>query len=278
MTHTNTLLGYPDDARLLILNADDFGMYDAINAAILQTLAEGMVGSTSLMVPCPAAPQAMNLLRANPQIDFAVHLTLVRDLPNYQYAPLTSAPSLTDENGSFYIDQDWNKVKSQVRLDDVEAEFRAQIETVLNNGLQPTHLDWHCLGNGGRPDIFDLTLALAKEYRLALRVSPPYVEQVQSQGLPCVDYDLLDSFRVPTAEKPARYIQMLRDLPVGLTEWAVHPGLNTAEAQALDDGWPVRWADYKAFTSPEVHETIEKEGIILIRYRALQEAWQNLSN
>ena len=28
---TNRLLGYPDDARLLIVNADDFGMYHAIN-------------------------------------------------------------------------------------------------------------------------------------------------------------------------------------------------------------------------------------------------------
>ena len=275
MTQTNRLLGYPDDARLLILNADDFGMYPEINEAILRTLTEGLIGCTSLMVPCPGAAQAMKLLHQHPEIDFAVHLTIVRDLPNYHYGPLSSAPSLTDENGSFYTMNDRDKLMSQARIEHVEAEFRAQIEAVLNGGLQPTHLDWHCLYNGGRKDIFDLGLGLAKEYKLALRVSPPFVEQVQQQGLPCVDYDLLDSFRVPTADKPARYVQMLRDLPVGLSEWAVHPGLNTDEAQALDDGWPVRWADYNAFMSPEVRETIEQEGIILIRYKALQEAWQS---
>jgi predicted glycoside hydrolase/deacetylase ChbG (UPF0249 family) len=52
-SQTNRLLGYPDDARLLIINADDFGMCHAVNSAIIQTLAEGIVRSTTLMVPCP---------------------------------------------------------------------------------------------------------------------------------------------------------------------------------------------------------------------------------
>lgn len=58
----NGLLGYPADARLLIVNADDFGMCHAINEAILQTLKAGIVSSTTLMVPCPWAPHAMQLL------------------------------------------------------------------------------------------------------------------------------------------------------------------------------------------------------------------------
>jgi hypothetical protein len=29
--HTNHILGYPNDARLLIINADDFGMCNSIN-------------------------------------------------------------------------------------------------------------------------------------------------------------------------------------------------------------------------------------------------------
>ena len=56
---TNRLLGYPADARLLIINADDFGMCHAINAAIFQTLTAGVVRSTSLMAPCPWARHAM---------------------------------------------------------------------------------------------------------------------------------------------------------------------------------------------------------------------------
>ena len=37
------LLGYPPDARLLILNADDFGMCNATNEAIMRALRSGLV-------------------------------------------------------------------------------------------------------------------------------------------------------------------------------------------------------------------------------------------
>src|SRR5205823_9842086 len=89
-TRTNELLGYPPDARLLILNADDFGMYQAINEATLRTLTEGVVRSTTLMAPCPSALHAMQLLGDNPDIAFGVHLTVICDLVNYTYGPLTS--------------------------------------------------------------------------------------------------------------------------------------------------------------------------------------------
>src|SRR5918999_4507414 len=73
----NELLGYPADARLLIINADDFGAYHAVNAAILRTLTEGVVRSTTLMAPCPWALHAMRLLQEHPDIAFGVHLTIV---------------------------------------------------------------------------------------------------------------------------------------------------------------------------------------------------------
>src|SRR6478609_6541591 len=74
---TNTLLGYPDDARLLIINADDFGMCHSVVEAILRGLKEGVVTSTTLMTTCPWAPYAIQLLHENPDISFGVHLTLV---------------------------------------------------------------------------------------------------------------------------------------------------------------------------------------------------------
>lgn len=60
--HTNQLLDYPDDARLLIINADVFGMCHAANAAITRSLTAGVVTSTTLMVPCVWAPNAMQWL------------------------------------------------------------------------------------------------------------------------------------------------------------------------------------------------------------------------
>src|SRR5207247_6511326 len=86
---------------------------------------------------------------------------------------------------------------------------------------------------------------LAQEYRLALRAaSPPYTDRLRRQGLPVADHGLLDSFTVGLDEKPARYIRMLRALPAGMSEWAVHPGRGDPESRAIDpNGWPVRRTD-----------------------------------
>ncbi|MEO8606365.1 MAG: polysaccharide deacetylase family protein [Chloroflexota bacterium] len=282
MSQTNRLLGYPDDARLLILNADDFGMYQAINTAIQRTLKEGVVCSASLMVPWPGAPDAMTWLAQNPDVSFSVHLSIICDIDTYRQRPLTPAdkvPSLVDESGYFYTLDHMDELLARASPDELETEFRAQIETVFDTGLRPTHVDWHCLHNGGRAAIFDLTLRLAKEYGLALRVSgQPYTEQVQRQGLPSPDYELLDSFGVDITRKSAIYTQMLRDLPPGLTEWAVHPGLGDAESQAIDPGgWQVRQTDFDFLMSPEASDRIRQEGIILLDYKPLQKLWQSKS-
>lgn len=273
----NEFLGYPADARLLIVNADDFGVYHAVNAAILRALTEGVARSTTLMVPCPWGLHALRLLRDRPEITFGVHLTVVSEFADYRWGPLTlrdRVPSLVDEAGFFYSNDRQAELLARARLDELEAEFRAQIEAVLAAGLTPTHLDWHCLRDGGRPDVFDLTFGLATEYGLALRVfDPARSERLQRRGLPTVDHGVVDSTRLETAGKAARYVQMLRELPAGLSEWAVHPGLGTAEARAIDAWWPKRAADVQFLVSPEARDTVREEGIILLDYRALQAVW-----
>lgn len=279
-SQTNRLLGYPDDARLLIINADDFGMCHSTNAAIIRTLTEGVVQSTTLMVPCPWALHAMRLLRENPGVAFGVHLTAIGDGYDYRWRPLTArekVPSLVDESGYFYNFDRMPEFFAQVNLGELELEFRAQIETVLAANLKPTHLDWHSLRIDGRTDIPGVMLALAKEYGLALRVrGRPWVEKVQGQGLPATDYDFLDSYTsLSTVDKPALCAQLLRELPEGLTEWAMHPGFDSAELRAIEPGGThFRQTDYDAMMSPEVRETIRQEGIILLNYAPLQAVWQ----
>ncbi|CAN5742916.1 hypothetical protein BH24CHL4_BH24CHL4_24340 [soil metagenome] len=92
---TNRLLGHPDDARLLIINADDFGMCHAVNEATLSALKVGVVSSTTLMAPCPWAPHAMQLLKENPDIPFGVHLTVISEFINYRWGSITSRGDVT---------------------------------------------------------------------------------------------------------------------------------------------------------------------------------------
>jgi predicted glycoside hydrolase/deacetylase ChbG (UPF0249 family) len=277
----NELLGFPVDARLLILNNDDFGMYHAVNVAVASSIDEGVGSSCSLMVPCPWSLHAMHVLRERPEIPFGIHLTLVCDTVNYGWGPLARADrvsSLLDGAGRLYRDDGTAELLARARLDEVELEFRAQIEAVLSAGLEPTHLDWHCLHDAGRPDIFGLAVELAEEHGLAVRVSHATArEKLRSLGLPCNDHDLLDSYDLEVDDKPARYARLLRELPVGLTEWAVHAGLGNAEARAIDAGWQVRQTDYDFLISREAREIVEQEGITVIDYRPLQKVWRRRS-
>jgi predicted glycoside hydrolase/deacetylase ChbG (UPF0249 family) len=275
---TNELLGYPRDARLLIINADDYGMCHAITAGIVRAASEGIVASTSLMAPCSWAPYAMSLLKEHPEIPFGVHLTMAAEHPRYRWSSLASkdrVPSLIDESGYFYTDDRREELLARAKLDEIETEFRAQIAYVLAAGLTPTHLDWHCLADGGRPDIFELTFTLAREFGLAVRAHfPSSAEICRNAGLPIADHGVLDSYGLDSAGKTDRYLALLRELPAGLSEWAIHPSLGDAEAQAMEPGsWQVRKADLDFALSPAARETIDKEGIIVLSHREIQRAW-----
>jgi predicted glycoside hydrolase/deacetylase ChbG (UPF0249 family) len=274
----NHILGYPSDARLLIINADDFGMCHAINEAIIRCLQAGLVRSTTLMVPCLWALHAMHYLADHPEIPFGIHLTAISDPADYRWGPILPAqkvPSLVDQSGYFFNFEGMAHLFSQINLHHLAAEFRAQIESVFDAGLKPTHLDWHALRLQNQPDIFDLMIRLAKEYGLALRVAGrERIENLQSQGLPTIDYDFLDSYLMQPQTKPAQYAQLLRELPSGLSEWAVHPGLDTPELLALEPtGNHVRQIDFDFWTSPVAKEIIEEENITLLDYRFLQAFW-----
>jgi len=276
---TNRCLGYPDDARLLIINADDFGMCHSVNDAIISALKEGVVRSTTLMVPCPWALHAMRFLADHPEIPFGVHLTAISEWPDYRWGPVLpkeKVPSLVNKTGTFHKFEHMPEFLDKVRLDELEKEFKAQIEVVLSAGLKPTHLDWHALRISGRNDIFELMFKLAREYGLGFRVmGETWIEKVQSQGLPTNDHDFLDSYLLDPITKGTRYIELLRELPIGLSEWAVHPGFDTPELRAIEpDGKHIRQTDFDFLTSQQAKDILKEEEIILFDYRSLQDFWR----
>jgi predicted glycoside hydrolase/deacetylase ChbG (UPF0249 family) len=278
-SQTNHLLGYPDDARLLIINADDFGMCHSVNEAVSRALKHGLLRSTTLMVPCPWAMHAMHFLAEHPVFPFGVHLTALSDWVDYRWGPVTArekVPSLINSEGFFYNFEHMPLFLAQVDLAQLEMEFRAQIEAVLAASLRPTHLDWHALRIGNRQDISDLMLRLAREYGLALRTGRgSSIENAQRQGLPTNDYDFLDSYGLDPVGKSAQYGQLLRELPEGLSEWALHPALDSPELLAIErEDNHIRQTDFDFLMSQEGKDIVNEEGIILLDYRALQEVWK----
>jgi predicted glycoside hydrolase/deacetylase ChbG (UPF0249 family) len=276
---TNSLLGYPADSRLLFVNADDFGMCHAVNVAIIRSLEEGIVGSCSVMVPCPWALHALTWLQEAPDVPFGVHLTSVSEQPAYRWGPTTSrteVPSLVDETGCFYPESRIDEFLDQVDVTELEREYRAQIEHVLGVGLRPTHLDSHCAIHTRREGIFEMTLGFSRKNGLPLLAYyGPFIEKMRRRGYLTNDHDLMDSYDLDTVGKAARYARMLRALPIGLSEWALHPGVGNAELRAAMPSWRVRQTDFDFVVSQEARAILQEEGIILVDYRALRALWND---
>ena len=136
MTTTNDLLGYPADARLLLLNADDFGVSHSVNAAIIGALEVAIIRSTSLMVPCSWSPMAMHYLAGHPDVSLGVHLTAVCDGESYKWRPLSSPEkihSLVDPSGYFYTFD--HMAELGVFGLTVPEEFGAFIRKIMNGFL-----------------------------------------------------------------------------------------------------------------------------------------------
>ncbi len=220
----------------------------------------------------------MHLLRDHPDVPFGIHLTIVYDFDHHRWGPLGSRDrmsALIDDAGYFWSNKRIPELLERARFDEVAIEFLAQIDTVLAVALKPTHFDWHCLADGGRADIFDLTFKLARKYGFALRVhDQTHVSTCKEQGVPVNDHGVLDSYGLEPAGKPANYLQLLRELPAGLREWGVHPSLGNDEAQTLGpESLQLRRTVFDFLVSQEARDVMDEEGILLMDYRALRKVW-----
>ncbi|HEX7094516.1 MAG TPA: ChbG/HpnK family deacetylase, partial [Acidimicrobiales bacterium] len=83
--------------RLLIVNADDYGLTAAVSAGILRAHRNGIVTSTSVLALAPGFRQSAAWLLDEPSLGVGAHLALVGEDP-----PLLSAreiPTLVDRRG-----------------------------------------------------------------------------------------------------------------------------------------------------------------------------------
>lgn len=280
------LLGYADDARLLIINADDFGMCHAENAATIAGLEQGAFCSATIMVPCPWFEEVAAFACRTPAADLGVHITHTSEWVTYKWGPVCGAgdvPSLVDAHGHFY--RNVESLYAHARLDEIERETRAQIERALAAGIDVTHLDSHMGTVQLDVNYHDLYVRLAAEYRLPIRMArrswmhdmgmAQIIELADHLGVLSPDHFWFGGPRQP--EETATYwTNLLRHLPPGVNEMYVHAALDEPEIRAIGDTWRQRAADFDFFTAASTGPLIRDLGITLIGYRPLRELQRRL--
>jgi predicted glycoside hydrolase/deacetylase ChbG (UPF0249 family) len=271
MTTLAERLGYPADARLLIVTADELGFCHSANVGVFECLHTGLVTSASLMVPCPWAREAAARYRGE---DIGVHLTLNAEREYYRWGPITHAPSLLGGDGGFPRTRE--DVWDHADLDEVHRECRAQIERAILWGFDVSHLSAHLGTLPLRPEFFDVYLDLAVEFSLPLRIIGrdregllgfPAHEVAADAGVVFAD-DTVDA-AVGSREL---FLEHLAQLGPGVTELRLHPAVDSAELRAVTNDWQARVDDHQMVcTEDTLRSLVTKSGATLIGYRALRD-------
>lgn len=179
-------------SKYLIVNADDFGMCKSANEAVFDLFEKGKLFSSTIMLPCPAAVEAVEYSKAHPEYAIGVHLTLTSEWKNYRWKTLTDAPSLTDEEGFMWHNS--KQVQKNGKTKEIEKEVRAQIEYAHSLGMKPSHIDNH-MGSlyghqTGRFGLARLTLKIMGEYGYAYRAFTKTDKSICPNGTPYPIYRL----------------------------------------------------------------------------------------
>src|SRR3984893_6975749 len=274
-------LGYAPDARVLILNADDFGMCHDQNEGVIRGFREGAFASAAIRQAWPWFEEAAEYARNYPSADLGVHLTLTAEWDRYKWGPVSgrdAVPSLVDARG--YLWQTVAQVYEHARLDEAEAELRAQIEKAFAAGIDATHLDSHMGTLQLRADYHEIYARLAGEYRLPIRLASrrrlgiegmgAILEQLDSAGVVTPDHLV---FYGPSSvpETESYWTNLIRTLKPGMTEILCHPALARDELKTCARDAMQRDADFRYFTSDKTRQLITDEGVAMVGFRELRD-------
>lgn len=265
-------LSVPDSGHItLLIRCDDWGMSHAVNMAAAQVVNSGIPVSASVMFTCPWYQEAVELLKAHPEVSVGIHLTLNAEWKNYRWGPVSGAatvPTLVDSLGFFFPSREL-LFRNNPRLDEIERELRAQIERAVHSGLQIDYIDYHMGAAVQTLETRAIVEKLASEYRLGIS---RYFGEVDVNGV----------YAAAPDRKRDTLIAVTRALKPGAINLLVfHIGVDTPELNALQDLNSFglkdmskhRRAELDALISSQFQDLLRDPRYRMTTYRKIKEGW-----
>ena len=267
-------------AQELVIRIDDMGAFHSVNEASIDVYKNGIAQSVEVLAVGAWFPEAVKMIKENPGLDVGIHLAITSEWENVKWRPLTSCPTLVDENGYFfpmmgpnpaYPGQSIMENMANFDINEIEKEFRAQIELALKNIPQISHISGHMFSTAFNPEVLALVQKLSDEYDL------PSVDRSEAFRLYNFEYVGYDGPKATYEEKVESFIKSLDKMEKGKRYMFVdHPAYNDSEMQTvMHVGYEDVAVDRQGVTDllkcPEVLKAIKDRGIRLTDIKTLTE-------
>lgn len=280
-------------SRQLIVNADDYGRTAGIVQGILQAYREGIVTSTTAMMNMPGIEPSLRLARQESGLGLGVHLVFTACRP---ILPPQQVPSLVDPEGVFWRTDVWQSRPDHINLEELWAEWQAQLASFRDVAGQPDHLDCHHFVHL-YPPIFEVYLRLARHEGLPVRVpfeatiandedtitigedlglSPEVVAPILNadrdllRGQPVQHPDhFFGGFYGDDNLRVDRLMEILAAVPEGISELMVHPGLADEELCSTSSYSWQRERELEILCHPDMQKHLGALDIVLVDFGIL---------
>lgn len=241
--------------KLLIVNADDFGLSKGQNYGIIEACRRGVVTSTTALINGDAIEHAALLSRDVPELGVGMHFVLTLGMP------LSSMPGLTREGqlGKWI----WTQAEQgTLPLEEIARELDCQFNRFIDVfGREPTHIDSHHHVHM-IPAIFPVVAGFARRHGVAMRVD----REVQAQhGLTLSSVPSTDGFSSAfygDEISEALFLQVLDDSAARgerSVEVMAHPAFVDNIVRKSAYCWP-RLAELDVLTSASLKYAIAERG------------------
>jgi predicted glycoside hydrolase/deacetylase ChbG (UPF0249 family) len=228
-------------ARMLIVNADDFGQSANVNRGVGRAHDEGIVTSASLMVRWPDAADAARYALAHPSLSVGLHV----DLGEWEHRDGAWHPryEVVDRDDSVAVDAE---------LDRQLAEFHRLL------GRPPTHLDSHQHVHRADP-LRRLLVGAGERLGIPVRECSPEIAYCGAfYGQSATGHP------VPEAIGVDALITIISGLPSGVTELGCHPAEPDAD---LDTTYAAeRAAELETLCDPQVKSALVDADVQLVAF------------